>query len=112
MELDPVSIASTFLMHTGSRHLQLDLTEGQKRLVSHPIAKLCILFAMFYVSTRSIMWSFILMLLYVLTVNVLLNENHAWNILSRSWLLNNGFLANQKEVNMTDMYLENVRRLG
>lgn len=110
--MDPVSIASTFLMHTGSRHLQMDLTHGQKMLLSHPVAKLCILGAMFYVSTRSLLWSFVLIIAYVLTVNVLLNEKHAWNIFSRSWLQNNGFLADKKEIDMSNMYLENIRKLG
>jgi hypothetical protein len=110
--MDPVSIASTFLMHTGSRHLQMELTSGQKMLLSHPITKLCILGAMFYVSTRSILWSFVLIVMYVLTVNVLLNEKHSWNIFSRSWLQDHGFAADQKKLDMTNMYLENISKLA
>ena len=110
--MDPISIASTFLLHTGSRHLQMDLTSGQKKLMTHPIAKLCILGAMFYVSTRSVLWSFVLIVMYVLTVNVLLNENHNWNIFSRSWLQDHGFATDLKKIDATNLYLENLSKLA
>lgn len=110
--MDPFSIASTFLMHTGSRHLQMDLTHGQKMLMSHPIAKLCILGAMFYISTRSLLWSSVLIIVYVLTVNVLLNENNKWNIFSRSWLADHGFQTEKKELDVMSLYLDNLRKLA
>lgn len=109
--MDPVSIASTFLMHTGSRHLQMELTHAQKMLLSHPVTKLCILGAMFYVSTRSLLWSSVLIVTYVLTVNVLLNENHSWNIFSRSWLVDKGFLSEKKQEDAKDLYIENINKL-
>lgn len=98
-------------MHTGSRHVQMDLTHAQKMLLSHPIAKLCILAAMFYVSTRSLLWTTVLIVVYVLTVNVLLNENHTWNIFSRSWLVDKGFLSQKTEEDVKDMYMQNIQKL-
>lgn len=109
--MDPFSIASAFLMHTGSRHIQMDLTHGQKALLSHPAAKLCILGAMFYVSTRSLLWSAVLIIIYVLTVNILLNEKHAWNIFSRSWLVDKGFLSEKNQQSLQEMYIENINKL-
>lgn len=110
--MDPFSIASAFLMHTGSRHIQLDLTHAQKMLISHPVSKMFILGAMFYVSTRSLLWSVVLIAVYFISINVLLNEHNSFNIFSRSWLRENGFLADKKQMDVTDIYLQNLAKLG
>lgn len=112
MEADPISIASAFFMHIGARQLQLDFTQGQKQLMSHPFTKYVILFAMFYVSTRSIVWSFVLLGVYFLTIYMLLNERHPWNIMSRRWLQANGLLPKEKEgQDSIQLYHANLQKL-
>jgi hypothetical protein len=109
---DPIAVASVFLMHTGSRHLNFELTNAQKEMLAHPVSKFIIMLAMFYIGTRSMLWSFMLITLYFVTVNVLLNENHAFNVFSPSWLVSKGFVERSAhEPKHTEMYLQNLRLL-
>ena len=100
--------------YTGDQgELELDdnfeLTDAQKKLLSMPISKAVILAALFYISTRSIKWTIVLLALYFIVINMLLNENHPLNIFSPEWLLTQGFLQNN-EVNKsyTDLYMKNI----
>lgn len=110
---DALSVASAFLMHTGSRHLTFDLTSAQKAILAHPISKVVIMFAMFYVSTRSAGWSITLLLVYFLAVNMLFNENHALNVYSPGWLVEKGFVEKYSEdPNYTQMYRDNLQAIS
>ena len=113
MDTDPISLASAFFMHIGARNLQLEFTQGQKQLLAHPITKYVTLFAMFYVSTRHFVWSAILLGVYFLTINMLLNEKHPWNVMSRRWLQANGLLPKEKETKgSVQLYYENLQKLS
>lgn len=111
--VDLLSIGAAFITHAGSRHLTFDLTDAQKTLLSHPISKIIIMFAMFYVSTRSVGWSITLLLLYYLAVNMLFNENHDLNVLSPSWLEANGHAKNTSaaSTDRVELYTQNVAAL-
>ena len=112
--VDLLSVGAAFVTHAGSRHLTFDLTDAQKTLLSHPISKIIIMFAMFYVSTRSVGWSITLLIMYYLAINMLFNENHSLNVLSPSWLEANGFATKQSSSSPTDrvdLYTQNVAAL-
>jgi hypothetical protein len=110
---DPFAVLSIFLMHTGSRHITFELTDAQKKILAHPVSKLIILTAMFYVGTRSVVWSLTLLMLYYLLVNMLLNENHSLNVFSPGWLMANGYIdAHATDQNYKDMYKKNVEALS
>lgn len=110
MQPDIISIASAFLMHSGARHVNFNLTDAQKKILAHPMSKFVVMFAMFYVSTRSIYWSVLLLLIYFLAINMLLNENHALNILPKSWLVAEGFVNEEKgQTNVIDNYMANIK---
>ena len=108
---DILSVASTLFMHTGSRHLSFDLTDAQKKLINHPFGKVIILFAMFYMSTRSIFWSTLLVAVYFLVVNMLLNESHPLNVFSVDWLQKEGFSSMKDTARPSDIYLQNLQQL-
>ena len=106
---DILAIFAAFIMHAGARHISFDLTDAQKRLLSTPISKAVILAALFYISTRSIKWTFILLGVYFIIINMLLNENHPLNVFSQDWLLAQGFIEkNSKDTSYTDLYMKNV----
>ena len=107
---DIFAIMSAFLMHSGARHVSFDLTDVQKKIISLPFTKFLILFAMFYISTRNLYWSFLLLLLYIMLIKVLINEKHALNILPKSWLHSEGFIT--EKINHVDLYLENLNSLN
>lgn len=108
---DFVNIASTLLMHTGSRHVNFDLTEGQRKLIQKPFAKMLIMFGMFYISTRSVFWSIMLIGVYFVAINVLLNEQHPFNIFSKDWLQKEGFVNDERHEGTTNIYLDNLKAL-
>ena len=105
--VDPLAIASAFIMHTGNR--KDNLTNAQKELVDHPLSKLVILFGLFYITTRHLMWSIILLILYYVLIYVLLNETHPMNVLSPKWLVDKGYIQEHtpSKWNLIDLYFNN-----
>ena len=106
---DMLAIAAAFIMHAGARHISFDLTDAQKKLLSTPFSKAIILSALFYISTRSIKWTIVLLGLYFIVINMLLNETHPLNVFSPGWLLAQGFIQkNSEDKSYTDLYMKNV----
>ena len=106
---DLLAILASFVMHSAARHISFDLTDAQKKLLAMPLSKAVILAALFYISTRSIKWTFILLGLYFIVLNMLLNENHPLNIFSPGWLLAQGFIENNStDKSYTDLYVKNM----
>ena len=78
-----VPLISVFMFHFGSKYITFDLTPAQKELFKHPLMKAIILVSMFYVSTRSIQFSILLMIIYFIMMHILLNENHKYNVITK-----------------------------
>lgn len=113
MDMDPFSLASTFMMQWGARHIQFDLTDAQKKLLSQPFARIFVLWAMFYVSTRNMRWTLLLVVTYIVVTQWLLNEKHPLNILPRKWLEQHGFVEPQKEhFSVYERYRNNLQLLA
>lgn len=68
-----------FLFHLGARHIVFDLTDVQKNLFRQPIVQAIILMSMFFVSTKSLMVSLLLTVLYYVAIHILLHENHSYS---------------------------------
>ena len=110
---DLMAICAAFLTQAGSRHLSFDLTDGQRKIMAHPVAKLVVLLGMFYFSTRNIGWSVTLLLIYYLAINMLINEKHPMNVLSPSWLVANGYVEKHStDPEFTELYRKNVDALS
>jgi hypothetical protein len=105
--IDPLAIASAFIMHAGNR--KDNLTDAQKEIVDHPVSKLIILLGLFYISTRNLMWSLILLIVYYMLIYILLNEKHPMNILSQKWLVEKGYITEPtaSNWNIIDIYFKN-----
>lgn len=110
MDLDLLTPFSAFMSQIGGRQLQFNLTDAQKKLMAHPVTQMAIMFAMFYITTRSVWIAFALLLVYYVCLYVLLNENHPWNVLSPKWLAQEGF-TQAAEKSSRDLYYENLARL-
>ena len=54
MGFDPVLILSVILMQVGARHLDLELTDFQKKLIKNKIVQAIILFGLVYIPVRDI----------------------------------------------------------
>lgn len=107
--MDVLSIASTFLAQVGARHLIFNFSDVQKRIISHPAIQSMIMFGMFYMGTRNIIFAITLLMIYYLLLFVLANEKHPMNVIPRSWLP-----VENKHRHLSspiDIYYENVNRL-
>ena len=110
--MDVFTTSTTALVsQVGARHLSFQFTDAQKKLLQHPYGQMLILYTMFYISTRSLLLSGVLIILYIILVNVLLNENHSWNIFSREWLKKEGFLDGSSP-KRSQLYEQNLQMLG
>lgn len=106
--MDVFATSTTALVsQVGGRHLSFQFTDAQKKLLQHPYGQMLILYTMFYISTRSLLVSLVLILLYMFLVNVLLNEKNPWNIFSREWLKKEGFMDGTIP-KKSHMYRENL----
>lgn len=110
MNFDMMLPAAALLTQVGGRQIQFNYTAAQKKIITHPLTQMTILFGMFYFSTRSIKIAVGLVLIYYLVVLVLLNEKHPLNILSKRWLAKEGFIE-QPEASPLDIYYENMKKL-
>lgn len=109
METEVLGAFSTLMTQVGSRHLSINFTAAQKKLMAHPISQAVILLGMFYMTTRRILVALLLLIVYYITILVLMNENHPWNVISRPWLVSQGFKNQEKS--SQQLYYENVNRL-
>lgn len=95
------------MFQIGSRFLNIEFTEKQKMAVMHPMTQNIIVFCMFYVATQNFRIAFFLWALYFVFSRILLNENHPFNMLPRSWVNIEGLGT----ANPTDVYYENLKLL-
>lgn len=107
---DMIGIVSAFLAQVGARHLVFNFSNLQKKLISHPVTQSFILFGMFYLSTRKLVFALGLLIIYYLLLFVLANENHPLNIIPRKWLVNEG-VVKADEKSPIELYYDNINRL-
>lgn len=69
------------LMNLGSRYISNDISEFQETVLSSSILRKIFIFTVFFISTRDIIVSFILTVLFVILVSGLFNENSKYCIL-------------------------------
>ena len=111
---DITTAVAAFLMQVGARHISFDMTDAQRKLMQNPISKGVVLFAMFYITTKSIGLAAVLVLGYFIITMVLLNENHKYNLYSRPWLRQNGFGKQNSNIHglaLADAYKFNIMTL-
>ena len=101
---------SALVSQVGGRHLTFEFTSAQQKLLQHPYGQMFILYAMFYISTRSLILAAVLIILYLILINVLLNEKHPLNIFSRNWLKKEGFLDENTQ-SRSNLYKSNISKL-
>lgn len=114
MDIDPAIAFAAFFTQIGARQLRFNFTKAQQHVISHPFTQGCILFAMFYLSTRRFLVATGLLVLYFLAIQVLMNENHPWNLFPPHWLAKEGFVLAKDELDKKsplEMYYNNVNHL-
>lgn len=109
--MEPLSIVMFLLVQIGGRFLKFDLTKGQEKLIKNNIVQMVIFFAIVLIATRSIITSVIVVTLTYISINVLFNENHKYNVLSKKWLHEENLIDNKRIKTFKDIYYQNVKDL-
>ena len=104
---DPVLILSVVLIQIGARHLDLELTDFQKKLLKNKIIQGIILFGLIYIPIRDIKKTLIVMLMIYLIVYVIFNENHNYNLFSKRYLYNKGIINKFNDIKQN--YYNNLK---
>lgn len=104
---DVLGVAAAFLTQVGARHLVFNFSTIQQKIISHPISQAVILFGMFYLSTRRLLFACLLLVLYYLLIFVLINEKHPLNMIPRQLLISEGFIS-PEDKSPVQLYHENI----
>jgi hypothetical protein len=106
---DPMLILSVILMQIGARHLDLELTEFQKKLLKNKIIQAIILLGLIYIPLRDIKKALFVLVLIYLIIYVIFNENNSYNLFSKKFLYNEGILSNYNDIK--EKYYKNLSNL-
>ena len=85
--IEPLSILFLILVQFGGRYLKIELTPAQQKIINNAIFQTILLFSIVYMATKSFAKSVIIVSLIYISINVLFNENHKYNVLSKKWLI-------------------------
>jgi hypothetical protein len=109
MGFDPVLILSVILMQVGARHLDLELTDFQKKLIKNKIVQAIILFGLVYIPVRDIGKTIMVLILIYLMIYVVFNENNNYNLFSKKYLYKEGIISNYND--FKKKYYDNLSTL-
>ena len=111
LQFDPLSIATILLMQIGGRYLNFNLTKAQEKMISHPYIQGIIFFSIIYITTKNIYLSVVILMITFISINILFNENHKYNIISKTWLNNEGISINGDIIDLKKLYYESFNSL-
>jgi len=106
---DPILILSVVLIQIGARHIDLELTDFQKKLLKNKIIQAIILFGLIYIPIRDIKKTIIILLMIYLIIYVIFNENHNYNLFSKRYLYNEGIITKFNDIKQK--YYNNLTNL-
>jgi hypothetical protein len=106
---DPLLLLSVILIQVGARHLDLELTEFQKKLLKNKVIQAIILFGLIYIPIRDVKKTLVVLAMIYLCIYVIFNENNNYNLFSKRFLYKEGII---KEFNdMKKRYYDNLSQL-
>lgn len=104
---DVLGVAAAFLTQVGARHLVFNFSAVQQKIITHPVSQAIIMFGMFYLSTRRLLFAVVLLVVYYLLIFVLINEKHPLNMIPRQLLISEGYI-NPDDKSPSQLYRENI----
>jgi hypothetical protein len=109
--LEPLSIIFLILVQIGGRYLKIELTPAQQKIINNVVIQSIILFAIILMATKNIVNSLIIVCFTYLCINILFNENHKYNILSKKWLIEENIISGNDYKSLKDIYINNISRI-
>jgi len=109
--IEPLSIMFLILVQFGGRYLKIELTQAQQKIINNSIFQTILLFSIIFMATKSLAKSVIIVSLLYIFINVLLNENNKYNVLSKKWLIKEKILKNTNIKSLKDIYKKNIEHI-
>ena len=109
--LEPLSIIFLILVQIGGRYLKIELTPAQQKIINNVVIQSIILFAIILMATKNIANSLIIVCFTYLCINILFNENHKYNILSKKWLIDENIISGNDYKSLKEIYINNISRI-
>lgn len=106
--IEPMSMIFLILVQVGGRYLRIELTPAQQKIINNVVIQSIILFAIILMATKNIGNSLIIVCFIYLCVNILFNENHKYNVLSKKWLVEENIISSANYKSLKDTYLKNI----
>ena len=106
--LEPLSMIFLILVQIGGRYLKIELTPAQQKIINNVVIQSVILFAIILMATKNIANSLIIVCFIYLCANILFNENHKYNILSKKWLIEENIISGNNYKSLKDIYIKNL----
>ena len=106
--IEPLSMIFLILVQIGGRFLKIELTPAQQKIINNVIIQSIILFAIILMATKNIVNSLIIVCFIYLCVNILFNENHKYNILSKRWLIEENIISSSNYKSLKEIYKKNI----
>jgi hypothetical protein len=106
--LEPLSMIFLILVQIGGRYLKIELTPAQQKIMNNVVIQSIILFAIILMATKNIANSLIIVCFIYLCANILFNENHKYNILSKKWLIEENIIPGNNYKSLKDIYIKNI----
>ena len=108
MTLEPLSMIFLILVQIGGRYLKIELTPAQQKIVNNVVIQGVILFAIILMATKNVANSLIIVCFIYLCANILFNENHKYNILSKKWLIEENIISGSDYKSLNEIYIKNI----
>jgi hypothetical protein len=109
--IEPLSMIFLILVQVGGRYLKIELTPAQQKIINNGVIQSIILFAIILMATKNIGNSLIIVCFIYLCVNILFNENHKYNILSKKWLIEENIISISNYRSLKEIYLKNINSI-
>jgi hypothetical protein len=106
--LEPLSMIFLILVQIGGRYLKIELTPAQQKIINNVVIQGVILFSIILMATKNIANSLIIVCFIYLCANILFNENHKYNILSKKWLIEENIISDNNYKSLKDIYIKNI----
>ena len=110
--IEPLSVFMFILVQIGGRFLKFDLTKAQEKLIQNNIVQTLIFFAIVLIATRDVLTTIVIVLVTYICINILFNENHKYNVLSKKWLHEENIITlDTTTISLKDKYYNNIKNI-
>ena len=108
---DPLVLGSVMMLQVANRFMKIEMTKAQEKIIYHPYVQILMYFCIIFFTTRNVRISLIIVVISYIFFAILLNENHKFNLLSKSWLHDEKIVEVKEFVSEKDIYKNKLKEL-